>query len=378
MLIHLIAFRQYVIITSLFLCCIIETRAQSQSESVYYDRVGDPNRRFMLIRTDSVNRTIPVSGTRAPVLWRGLNVQTFEDNYVGYTLDSDDEAFMDFKLSVAYQLSAFGGQGRFSLNFAFTGRFAQYIGTRESSPVVGKRFNPYLYFRYNPTWWGDRTRFRFGYAHESNGQSITDLPGFTAAVATLTNPTSAHPLSSEQATRQTLDQISRGWDYLGVSWTHRLFANHFYTRRPIQGYMLVEGAYRGYLKRGLMQGLHEEYQPWEQLWTTPGILHRSQVSGVNVVAEYFFVPSQGLPKYAALRALDHLKLGYTTGSSQPFSYHSVLLQAGLRVSRLRIAGTYTNGYDGDLAQYGKRNESWGISFILNSFIDPLSLTSTSR
>lgn len=78
---------------------------------------------------------------------------SYEPNIIGYTWDSDDVGFLDFSLSVRYQMFPkwitegvnylHEGLGQDSaVYFSFSGRFGQYIGTRDSSPVVGKRFNP--------------------------------------------------------------------------------------------------------------------------------------------------------------------------------------------------------------------------------------------
>lgn len=72
---------------------------------------------------------------------------SYEPNLVGYTDDDNDRSYLDFRVSLKYSLAC-DFQNRTWQYFlpypyiAFSGRFAQYIGTRDSSPVVGKRFNP--------------------------------------------------------------------------------------------------------------------------------------------------------------------------------------------------------------------------------------------
>jgi len=70
------------------------------------------------------------------------------------------------------------------LYLAFTTRFSQYVGSRKSSPMVPRRYNPELFFRVwrdgvyertNPSYWD------FGYGHESNGQSVADAATFELA-----------------------------------------------------------------------------------------------------------------------------------------------------------------------------------------------------
>src|SRR5690606_17589855 len=55
------------------------------------------------------------------------------------------------------------------LYLSFSGRFSQYIGTRESSPVVARSFNPTLFYRF---WTSAENFLDFEYGHESNGQRI--------------------------------------------------------------------------------------------------------------------------------------------------------------------------------------------------------------
>lgn len=75
------------------------------------------------------------------------------------TKDSDDVEFLDFKISVRIQLApewtTKGLNGVWEragdntgLYLAFAGRFGQYIGTRDSAPVIGKRFNPKIFARH--------------------------------------------------------------------------------------------------------------------------------------------------------------------------------------------------------------------------------------
>ena len=97
-------------------------------------------------------------------------LKSHEPVLLGYTFDEDDEAFLDFKISLQYpiadkKLKTYVADGTYFPNFlksicnnrlfescypyfSFTGRFGQYIGTRDSSPVISKRFNPKLFLRF--------------------------------------------------------------------------------------------------------------------------------------------------------------------------------------------------------------------------------------
>ncbi|MGC1454022.1 MAG: phospholipase A, partial [Nitrospirota bacterium] len=151
---------------------------------------------------------------------------TYEPTTIGYTHDSDDTGFMDFKISVRYQLfpawitrgqnylqSGLGDNS--ALYFAFTGRFSQYIGTRDSSPVVEKLFNPKLFYRL----WTDpahEDHVDLAFAHESNGQAIDSQAEYQAALATSANQ------------NEVKDQLSRGWDYWEISWKKTVYERPAY------------------------------------------------------------------------------------------------------------------------------------------------------
>lgn len=320
-----------------------------------------------------------------------LHLQTFEDNYIGYTNDSDDEPFMEFRLSAVYEFDFFdnalgavqafnqkhgGDKNRFrrfltahvieqnlALGFGFTGRFAQYIGTRESSPVVGKRFNPFLYLEWHPKnvtvgdqcRWHEQNTLRVSYGHESNGQAIATQDIFEAfANAIVVDP-------GQDARRQARDYISRGWDYVGASWT----------ASPNCGRLTYEVAFRGYLNTGLMQGPKEEYRPWESWGNT---LRRRDVSGLAGALEWANPSNTGFGN--PWLGIARLRLMGTTGITQAgfLQKGGVKASVGLRFLTLPLTISYADGYDGDLAQFGRRNHSWSFGFTLNNFGAPKALT----
>ena len=90
-------------------------------------------------------------------------LRAYEATSVGYTF-KEDEHFLDFTLSMMVPLfhgfypdQDLGREvregARLRPYFAFTGRAGQYINSRHSQPVVGKRFNPLVSARY--WWWED-------------------------------------------------------------------------------------------------------------------------------------------------------------------------------------------------------------------------------
>ncbi|MDB5122346.1 MAG: repeat protein [Mucilaginibacter sp.] len=294
-----------------------------------------------------------------------LPFQTFETNFLGYTWDSDDGPFMDFTISEAYHIQAFRKLDAklssrfvnlysFKLYLAFTGRFGQYLVGRSSAPVVGKRFNPVVYFQYHDA---DHKLFRgrFGYGHESNGQSIGDSATF---YATVKNAQGSSP-NRALFINQTLDYISRGWDYIFVEGVRNWEDNG-----SVVG--VADVTLRYYLNYGLLEGYREEYQAWEHNWYGKN-LRRNDVSGVRASFDWY-VGNNG---FSWLKWRD-FRVDYESGIAQPFRYNSVKLLAGFNLFTLPFCVTYANGYNGDLAQYGKRNHSFGVALALTTLRKPTS------
>src|SRR5690606_23667599 len=94
---------------------------------------------------------------------------------------------------------------------SFTGRFSQYIGSRESAPVVARRFNPALFVR---TWSSANSYLDIGLAHESNGQQIDTEASYQRAVQAYLDAGE----SVLHADAYARDGISRGWDYSFLEW----------------------------------------------------------------------------------------------------------------------------------------------------------------
>jgi hypothetical protein len=275
---------------------------------------------------------------------------SYEPNTVGYTFDSDDVPFMDFKLSVRYQmfpdwmtrgLNFFkaGWGDNSALYFAFTGRFGQYIGTRDSSPVVGKRFNPKLFMRF----WTDHDHqeyvdFSF-LAHESNGQSINTAAQLQQAIATAEQPAFAY------------DHISRGWDYIGLEWKKIPYSK---SKSTLTTYLGI----KYFLSDGLLQGWAEEYNSWEN---NPEGKPRSQVNGLSALIKLY--QKRGGAFIKDLKCALRIETGYR----QPFRYDTYRLELGTKIMQLPVTLWGQTGYGSDLAQYYKKVSSWGIQADIGSF-----------
>jgi hypothetical protein len=276
-----------------------------------------------------------------------IRLRNHEPILAGYTWDSDDVGFLDFTISLQYPIlaEALDEGNRYHLlpYFAFTARFGQYLGTRDSSPVIAKRFNPKFFVRYafgdfpasgeSPDQYLD-----FEYAHESNGQSVDSAEGFQSLAAGLG--------SAEYAK----DYISRGWDYLGVTWKSA------WDREPAR--------IRLYLSRKWycgcwMQGDMEQMFPFEAPREIQSI---KQVSGWRAVLTLDTGSDNPLVDRGAL-ILD-------TGTRDTFKYNTVRLELGIPAVKnftgVPLILWARTGYLSDLAQYYAKVSSFGVAFELRT------------
>lgn len=274
-------------------------------------------------------------------------LESYEPNILGYAHDSNDVDYMDFKVSLKYPL--FHNSipkpplaGIFPHAYlAFTGRFSQYIGTRESSPVISKRFNPELIGRY----WLDtgmddvQGYIDIAYGHESNGQSIGTLSEYTEKRQSFMN-TGENPDYAN-------DHISRGWDYIGTT-TKFTYKNPFATSSYLTGYLGM----RYFLENGLLQGNQEEYNDWEN--NVEG-KRRKSVDGLNLKLKYEtkFLNND-------LIKSNKVFLGMTTGYADIFEYNSYRAEWSVEVKNVPILIWAAKGYNSDLADYYKDVTSFGI------------------
>ncbi len=273
-------------------------------------------------------------------------LEAHEPNRVGYTKDSDDKAFMDFLVSVQHPIAYERfkeGNGSWLPYFAFTGRFGQYIGTRDSAPVIAKRFNPKFFVRHLldgtvATKDEVNSYIDFEYAHESNGQAVDSLPSFNAVA----NSPGNNPEFAK-------DYLSRGWDYLGLAGKHQHVAADW----------TLSYAFRKYLDRGwVFQKQIEQYMPWE---ASRSVTRINQVSGIHVRGE------QEIGQYF----LDDIALELETGNSQPFRYTTVTVELAITPLHDFFGIPFVlwgrTGYNSDIAQYYKKVSSAGVALRFESF-----------
>jgi hypothetical protein len=277
-----------------------------------------------------------------------VQLTSHEPSTIGLTWDNDDQRFLDFALSLKYELLPKPmrqlGNGDYQLYFAFSARFGQYVGTRDSEPVITKRFNPNLFLRHL----GDQSQSEsldFVIGHESNGQSINTPAEYQsardAAIA------AGHPPDDAK------DNISRGWDYVGVDWRRIPW------RDPGRYRISAQAGVKMFLSRGPFQKSPEEYSSWEN---DPEGKPRNEVSGLSASFNYYNESFRGA-------LFDGFKAGvrYETGYRNPVRFNTVRLEVGSRFLDLPLVIWVRHGYTSDLAQYYKKGSSVGVAVEIGSF-----------
>lgn len=274
------------------------------------------------------------------------HLESYEPIYIGYTQDEDDVPFMDFKLSMKYPILHSGKPQSAAFDFlplpyfSFSGRFAQYIGTRLSSPVIGRRYNPELIGRY---WLGlnDTTKsdsLDLIYGHESNGQSINDPTVYQVKQIVLE--------AEGEDIKFADDYISRGWDYVGMLWTHN------WTSSTPHNDIMTFFKLHYFLENGVLQGNQEEYNDWEN--DSEG-KPRKYIDGLsfsvkkNIDLEQPFIRSE------------KIFLQYVTGIEKSFEFHTVRAEFSLTLGNLPIMIWASHGYNSDLADYYRELTSYGVA-----------------
>lgn len=285
-------------------------------------------------------------------------------SYIGMTSDNDDVPFLDFTLAQKYLITGGSAQDyRFdcwSGFFAFTGRFGQYINNRHSSPVIGKVFNPELFIRledYGENFLQDKDDVSYidiAYGHESNGQGLTELDQFTRQQ----EYHQENELGKEYFAH---DYISRGWDYLGLTWKLEKKYNFLNFISALK--------FRYYLKDGLLQGAAENMYEWEKTYIgNEKMKDRKEVDGISWQGKMTTFNK----KTEALFNLQDMamSLKFSTGYKGFAKYISTRAEVtGRFMDTIPVTLWISSGYNNDLARYYTRNTSVGLAFELRTFLD---------
>jgi hypothetical protein len=262
-----------------------------------------------------------------------------------------DRLYMDAVLSLKYPIltplvesifdfTGFQLEKKPRLFIAFSSRFSQYIGSRDSSPVVARSYNPELFVRSwtdsNDSYWD------LGFGHESNGQQINDQQAFTQL--------EQYYIGKNEEPSFARDSISRGWDYLSVDW-NRQWETGFLP--SLKGFTTAHIELRRYLSDGFLQGVPEEYNNWEEQGVEAR--PRDQHDGLKFSVQYNLVD-----ELCVIACFDRLELTHRTGYADVFNRNTTSLELTTSLVGVPFHIWAMSGYNSDLIDYYDYSNSWGI------------------
>ncbi|MEQ8952716.1 MAG: hypothetical protein RL120_01185, partial [Gammaproteobacteria bacterium] len=230
-------------------------------------------------------------------------------------------------------------------------RFSQYIGSRRSSPVVARSYNPELFFRVwrdgvytrtNPSYWD------FGYGHESNGQNINSEIAFQRALDDALQNGDSH-----QSVR---DALSRGWDYVSIDW-HKQWNTRFFP--SLAGRTETHFEYRHFLSNGVLQGAPEEFNSWEN--PDPGVRTRDRFAGLKFSLQYNLLDRPCV----SLVCFERVELMQETGHANPFENNTTRVELTTNLAGLPLHIWGRTGYNSNLVDYYHYSNSWGVGMEFN-------------
>lgn len=285
-----------------------------------------------------------------PRLKEGLS--SHEPNKILARMDENDisRLYMDANLSLKYPLLTPAVERLFDftgiqmpakprLYLAFSSRFSQYIGSRDSSPVTARRYNPELFLRL----WDNRAGYwDIGYGHESNGQQINSQAAFEQEEQNYRN--------NNQSEIFARDGISRGWDYVSVDW-NKQWETGFLPN--LEGFTTTHVELRRFLGNGLLQGAPEEYNDWERQGSEPK--PRDEYAGLKFSLQYDLPPN-----FCVIACFDRVELSHQTGYADLFEHNTTSIELTTSVVGIPFHIWARSGYNSDLVDYFDYTNSWGI------------------
>lgn len=280
-------------------------------------------------------------------------LSSHEPNKMLARTDSNDinRLYMDAVLSLKYpiltplvesifDLTGFQLEKKPRLFLAFTSRFSQYVGSRESSPVVARRYNPELFLR---TWTDSNDSYwDFGFGHESNGQQINSPQAFAQL--------EQYYINQNETPAFARDSISRGWDYLSVDWNKQWETGFL---PSLKGFTTAHIEWRRYLSDGFLQGAPEEYNDWEGQGSDSK--PRDEYDGLKFSVQYNLVD-----ELCIIACFDRVELTHRTGYADMFNRNTTSIELTTSLLGIPFHIWAMSGYNSDLIDYYDYSNSWGI------------------
>ena len=279
-------------------------------------------------------------------------LSSHEPNKILARMDENDisRLYMDANLSLKYPLLSPVVEKLFDLTgintvekpklyLAFSSRFSQYVGSRDSSPVAARRYNPELFLR---LWDNNEGYWDIGYGHESNGQQINSQNAFEQEEQNYRDNNEPDVFAR--------DGISRGWDYVSLDWNKQWQTGFL---PSLEGFTTTHLEFRRYLSNGLLQGAPEEYNDWERQGAEPK--PRDEYDGLKFSMQY------NLPQeFCVIACFDRVELTHQTGYADLFEHNTTSIELTTSFVGIPFHIWAQSGYNSDIVDYFDYTNSWGI------------------
>lgn len=252
---------------------------------------------------------------------------TNEPNYFIFAKDNHDDFHLEFNLSVKIEYGP--SYWNHKLISIYNGTYDFYLESRDSSPIISRRQNvaPIAYqYTSDATQNTSAYEFRLGWYHESNGQTIDNIVDYNSA--------------GEFAG----DEVSRGWDYVGVDY----FSEFYGLDQHLD--------FRFYCDcQGFGAEDREDEIFWENVIEQPHINDfdgiRWSLEGLNYLGDFA-----------------DIRVEFKTGNRDFSALGNIstkIVLSNLWVTPLSLV--YFNGYGREVSTYHERNSYLGIGIEVKSF-----------
>ena len=280
-------------------------------------------------------RTADMDGTT-----RASTYHPYAPNYVAWHAEPDIDDQIEARLTFLYPWTKpldFQRVGfeTVQLYASYVARVSQVMKSQESSPVLGRRYNPEVFLRF---WRGKEERSTDNYldvafGHESNGQAINSPDEFVAKQDSLVLDGDDPELARRN--------ISRTWDYFALTWRHALSPAK-------ERYAYVHTRY--FLPGGVFSAPEDyfrfEASDEEQL--------RRRYDGLSLI----YRDDQFLGGHSDFRAI------YRTGYEDPFDNSTLRIEWTHDSDTWPITVFAQTGYMNDFATYYTHTTTFGVGVEL--------------
>lgn len=245
--------------------------------------------------------------------------------------------------------------------FVYNGRYDFYLfdtGRYTSAPIISRHQNPGVAAEWD-LFDGNNSaaiikRFRFGYFHESNGQTLNDAAKFDAEKnEPKVNVDPIEPKGTEYA----LAQVSRGWDYLQLRYEQSSKDLELSTEGRWWRYDVEVRYFFDW--QGFGSSDREDDIFWELVDKQPKI---SEYDGLRGVVAY------AIPLKGRVGPVDQLLFRgeFKTGVNgfKALKHFGGKLSLGVKAWNTRFSIFYFNGYGKELSTYHLRTQYFGVGLEL--------------